>query len=92
MASHPALQSPGPNSSPQLQTAYAKKQQLVRKLEALREASYTEAREGQNSLIVDEVTGLLRDAELEIKEQYVADLENQLTQEHNAILNAGSAF
>ena len=76
MASHSPPLNAALNSSPQLAAAYAKKQQLARKLEALREASVTEAREGENAVIVDEVTGLLRDVELEIKEQYVADLEN----------------
>lgn len=35
---------------------------------------------------MDEVTGLLRDVELEIKEQYVADLESQLASEHKALM------
>ena len=39
---------------------------------------------------MDEVTGLLRDVELEMKEQYVADLETQLQQDHKAILDSAS--
>ena len=55
-------------ANPNLQQAYAKKAQLAKKLQSLKEASTNEPREGQNSAIVDEVTGLLKDVELEIKE------------------------
>ena len=40
---------------------------------------------------MDEVTGLLRDVELEIKEQYVFDIENQVSQERKAILDGADS-
>lgn len=40
---------------------------------------------------MDEVTGLLRDVELEIKEQYVADLESQLASERKALMGPEAA-
>ena len=84
---------PNPSSNtamnPNLQQAYAKRAELTRKLAGLKEASTKDPLEGQNTEIVDEVTGLLRDVELEIKEQFVAEIENEINEEQASIFAAG---